>query len=321
MASTVYFFFMMFLVKGCDSITLRTLGVPSYAVKGSDVVLECDYDLEGQALYSVKWYKNGLEFYRYIPGNSNPMTYYVRPGVKVDKTQSDERKVTLRRLTIESTGRYRCEVSTEAPSFATVSAYNDMFVVVLPKDGPKITGGKDRYSVGDTVNVNCTSKASKPAADIQWIINGKAAPNDTLREYDLVNETPYQHEELKKLYSVTVGLKFVVKPSHFQKDILDSSGIRQSGSHPRGLKLKCIASISSVYWKSNEKSAESTKHRRTASHMYIAKDDGSSERYLGDSVSDSQSGYIDYGGGAETCFQKQCLFASLIWIVIAMNVV
>ena len=57
------------------------------------------------------------------------MTYYVRPGVKVDKTQSDERKVTLRRLTIESTGRYRCEVSTEAPSFATVSAYNDMFVV------------------------------------------------------------------------------------------------------------------------------------------------------------------------------------------------
>ena len=49
---------------------------------------------------------------------------------------------------------------------------------VLPKDGPKITGGKDRYSVGDTVNVNCTSKASKPAADIQWIINGKAVRID-----------------------------------------------------------------------------------------------------------------------------------------------
>ena len=48
-----------------------------------------------------------------------------------------------------------------------------LFFAVLPKDGPKITGGKDRYSVGDTVNVNCTSKASKPAADIQWIINGK----------------------------------------------------------------------------------------------------------------------------------------------------
>ena len=50
--------------------------------------------------------------------------------------------------------------------------------LVLPKDGPKITGGKDRYSVGDTVNVNCTSKASKPAADIQWIINGKPVSID-----------------------------------------------------------------------------------------------------------------------------------------------
>ena len=44
---------------------------------------------------------------------------------------------------------------------------------VLPQDGPTITGGKDRYSIGDTVNVNCTSKGSKPAADIQWVINGK----------------------------------------------------------------------------------------------------------------------------------------------------
>ena len=68
-------------------------------------------------------------FFRYIPGNTNPMTYYFRPGVKVDKPNSNERKVTLKSLTIESTGRYRCEVSTEAPSFATVSSYNDMYVV------------------------------------------------------------------------------------------------------------------------------------------------------------------------------------------------
>ena len=73
--------------------------------------------------------RNCISCFRYIPGNSNPMTYYVRPGVKVDKTKSDDHKVTLRSLTIDSTGRYRCEVSTEAPSFATVSSYNDMFVV------------------------------------------------------------------------------------------------------------------------------------------------------------------------------------------------
>ena len=62
--STIIFQFLYIIFTGCDSISLPTLKVPSYAVKGSDVVLECDYDLEGQALYSVKWYKNGLEFYR-----------------------------------------------------------------------------------------------------------------------------------------------------------------------------------------------------------------------------------------------------------------
>ncbi len=50
----------------CESILLRDVGVPSFAVQGKEAVLSCDYDLEGQELYAVKWYKNGLEFYRYV---------------------------------------------------------------------------------------------------------------------------------------------------------------------------------------------------------------------------------------------------------------
>ena len=29
--------------------------------------LECDYKLEGDTLYSLKWYRDDKEFYRYIP--------------------------------------------------------------------------------------------------------------------------------------------------------------------------------------------------------------------------------------------------------------
>ncbi len=47
------------------------------------------------------------------------------------------------------------------------------FVVALPDEGPKITGGKPRYHIGDEVNVNCTSGTSKPAANLQWFINGE----------------------------------------------------------------------------------------------------------------------------------------------------
>ncbi len=44
--------------------------------------------------------------------------------------------------------------------------------LVLPSSDPRIDGGKLRYSLGDTVNVNCTSPNSKPATDIEWLING-----------------------------------------------------------------------------------------------------------------------------------------------------
>lgn len=35
----------------------------------------------------------------------------------------------LRSVSLQSTGRYRCEVSGEAPSFQTVSGHEDMIVV------------------------------------------------------------------------------------------------------------------------------------------------------------------------------------------------
>ena len=41
------------------SIRLTKTSLPSHAILGEDVVLECGYDMEGDKLYSVKWYRNG----------------------------------------------------------------------------------------------------------------------------------------------------------------------------------------------------------------------------------------------------------------------
>ena len=38
--------------------------VPRYEVVKGSAKLYCNYDLEDDNLYSVKWYKDGAEFYR-----------------------------------------------------------------------------------------------------------------------------------------------------------------------------------------------------------------------------------------------------------------
>ena len=59
--------------------------VPSYKFRGENTVLRCVYDMEGEQLYSVKWYKDGHEFYRFIPGDPDEkVTVFNRPGVFVD---------------------------------------------------------------------------------------------------------------------------------------------------------------------------------------------------------------------------------------------
>lgn len=58
--------------------------VPNYTVKDNTVKLECHYDMEDEKLYSVKWYKDGHEFYRYLPRDHPPATLFPQNGITVD---------------------------------------------------------------------------------------------------------------------------------------------------------------------------------------------------------------------------------------------
>ena len=61
---------------------------------------------------------------------------------------------------------------------------NDVdFVADLPDEGPIISGGFPRYHIGDKVEVNCTSKRSKPAAKLKWYINGEQADQNVVKKY------------------------------------------------------------------------------------------------------------------------------------------
>ncbi|KAJ9575040.1 hypothetical protein L9F63_007775, partial [Diploptera punctata] len=111
----------------------------------------------------------------------------------------------------------------------------------LPEEGPRITGGRPRYQIGDTVSVNCTSGRSKPAAQLMWFINGDQADTSFLRG----PHTIYTGRE--GLETSILGLEFRVKPKHFRRG---------------DMKLKCLATIATVYWRSNEESVEGDKPQK-----------------------------------------------------------
>ena len=47
-------------------------GGPLLAELGQDLSLLCNYEVMSDSLYSIKWYRDDKEFFRYIPrGNRN----------------------------------------------------------------------------------------------------------------------------------------------------------------------------------------------------------------------------------------------------------
>lgn len=62
--------------------------IPKYALKDSYLRLQCKYRLNpGESLYSVKWYKDGNEFFRFIPRDDPPAQDFQMPGVDIDVSQ------------------------------------------------------------------------------------------------------------------------------------------------------------------------------------------------------------------------------------------
>lgn len=230
-------FLLFLLLQGVpESIGIRLIDVtiPPHAIRGQNARLTCKYDLEGDKLYSIKWYRNGHEFYRYIPSDDPKTTIFNGDGINVDTDQSTEEEILLRSVDLDTTGQYRCEISGEAPLFQTAFREAVLAVVDLPDDGPIISGGFPRYHIGDKVEVNCTSYKSKPAAKLKWYINGEQADHALVKHYPV-------KDEKRGLETSTLGLRFKVREKHFKGG---------------DLKLKCTATIATIYWKSNEESVQ-----------------------------------------------------------------
>lgn len=201
--------------------------MPKEAEVGTSIELRCEWRILGVSnLYSVKWYKDDHEFFRYVPDSVQRTQIFPRPGVNVEtRSNSEQRWIRLKDLALESTGQYKCEVSTEAPSFATTYQTANLTVISLPKRGPEITGLSVHYAVGENVTANCSAWPSVPKANLRWTINGEPVSLE-----NIVQHPPFSPNKDKTIPN-SLGLRLEVEPRHFATGSAMIKCTAEVGSH------------------------------------------------------------------------------------------
>ena len=74
---------------------MKGLSVPKQLILGQSASLVCNYDLEMSKLYSVKWYKDGQEFFRFMPSMDNKIEVFNVRGVNVDVSINISTKLSI----------------------------------------------------------------------------------------------------------------------------------------------------------------------------------------------------------------------------------
>ena len=117
--------------------------LPTVVQKGDKVDLRCNFQLKGENMYSLKWYRDNVEFYRYIPSGeqisykqslmltlseSPSTTVFVMPGLEV-LDYSTPTHIILNSVVSDTSGVFKCEVSAGPPRFSTASRTTHLQVV------------------------------------------------------------------------------------------------------------------------------------------------------------------------------------------------
>ncbi|XP_023339970.1 uncharacterized protein LOC111710153 [Eurytemora carolleeae] len=195
-----------------------------YVEVGDDLSLACDYTLEGDTLYSIKWYRDNDEFFRYQQ-DKNSTSIYPLDGLNVDD-YSSKTHILVKNVSLATSGNFKCEISGGGPRFPTAVLNSKVVVVDLPKTRPTISGVQARYYLGDEVIATCWSGYSYPSPQFKWWINDSAADPAVVRV--LADGSAAQ-------------LRFKIKENHLFGD---------------SLRLKCTVEILNIYWMSSEEEAK-----------------------------------------------------------------
>ncbi|XP_058810302.1 uncharacterized protein LOC131675361 [Phymastichus coffea] len=221
---------LLLLVGDTTSLQDLKMTVPARVRVGDSALLICSYDLQNNQLYAIKWYLDDGEFYSYTPKNNPPHKSFNHRSIKVNVSSSNMQDVTLVNVLRSHSGKYRCEVTEEAPNYDTRVQEAEILVVDVPKKEPTIAVDRQHLQEGERLRANCTSGASRPAPNITWTLNG--AP--------LNRRTAQYKEEKRNLPNRADNESMSLTHSSLS---LNTSGLFREGR----IRLRCFAEITPVY--------------------------------------------------------------------------
>ncbi|CAM1324727.1 Uncharacterised protein g8757 [Pycnogonum litorale] len=230
--SILHFLVVLLTFEGITAISFEEFTVPSIAFTGKTVDLWCSYSFldNTKKLYFLKWYKDDVNFYSYIPEAEPDKKKYEVSGVNVDLAQSYKGHVHLIDVTLETAGHYKCHISEDKPHFRSKPKEKKLIVYALPKKPPRIEGFSNYDRPGDLLHLNCTSGPSFPSAELRWFINEEQIPSHALRKQNVINVSGGQ-------YSSVLELSIKLQKSHFINNIAS---------------IRCLATVGGYYNNSTE---------------------------------------------------------------------
>ncbi|KAK8731778.1 hypothetical protein OTU49_007258, partial [Cherax quadricarinatus] len=210
------------------TVVIKELVVPDNPSDGDDVTLTCRFELTGynHRLYTVNWWRGKDQFYTYKGTNYDHKHAYTFRGIQVKKEESTDESVVLKNVSEDTSGVFKCEVMGEGPSFRTAVETKTMTVIVPPKQVEIHSWANPdppTYRAGETIQINCTARGTKPRAHITWKINGRP-----VRDLNVVRYADF--EDHRGRVTSTLGLRWMA-PEYFHNNLARVTCTATVGDH------------------------------------------------------------------------------------------
>ncbi|XP_032454102.1 uncharacterized protein LOC100679863 isoform X2 [Nasonia vitripennis] len=142
--------------------------------------MRCEYDLKGNELYTVGWYKGDEQLLLYSP-SKRPEDNVHKEHVSIEHSNAEQLTLLGHQDDMRANmelyqGTYTCEVTLER-SFDTGYASANVSVAILPQKNPVLDGVQNHYQIGEYLDATCTSAPSLPPAELTFYLNNQEMPS------------------------------------------------------------------------------------------------------------------------------------------------